>query len=376
MSEPPERARRPLQAETPPTLADALGVPLAVARKIVASVHRGEPLGAPIPTVSKDIIRKLHTGWSLPALEVVASQGSALDPFEKLLLRGLRADTFETVRIPLERAGRFSVCVSSQIGCALGCAFCATGRMGLVRNLEAWEIVEQVRLVRAGLPPGGRVHGVVFQGMGEPLANLGRVLAAIRVMTEPSALAIDARNVTVCTSGLPSGILQLATEAPRVRLGLSIFSARPTVRRSLMPITEAHPLAEVLAAAAEHAKQTGLAPMWAVTPIRGKNHAEDDARALGEALRAFVEASGVRPRVTLVPYNAEGPRDPFERLTQAEESAFFEALRRHGVFAHRRYSGGSDIGAACGQLRTNATPRRNQAAADDASARRPAEPHG
>src|SRR6185437_11861584 len=102
----------------------------------------------------------------------------------------------ETVRIPLETRGRFSVCVSSQVGCALACAFCATGRMGLKRNLETWEIIEQVRIVKRGLrelDPRSRVHGVVFQGMGEPMANLDRVLAAIDVMMAPSALAIDAR---------------------------------------------------------------------------------------------------------------------------------------------------------------------------------------
>src|SRR6202034_685459 len=113
--------------------------------------------------------------------------------------RGQR-QVVETVRIPLERAGRFSVCVSSQIGCALACAFCATGRLGLRRNLETWEIVEQVRVVRRELELGrGRVRGVFSKGRGEPMANLDRVLAAIEIMSEPSALAIDARAITVCT---------------------------------------------------------------------------------------------------------------------------------------------------------------------------------
>jgi 23S rRNA (adenine2503-C2)-methyltransferase len=205
------------------------------------------------------------------------------------------------VRIPLERAGRFSACVSSQAGCALACTFCATGRAGLTRNLETWEIVEQVRMVRATLRGQGRVHGVVFQGMGEPLSNVERVIDAIRVMCDPCALAIDARAMTVCTSGLPSGIRRLAREVPKVRLGLSIASARRAVRRSLMPIDEAHPLEAVLEAVEEHARTTGLAPMWAVTPLAGVNDTDDDARALAELVRGFERRAGVRPRVSIVP---------------------------------------------------------------------------
>jgi 23S rRNA (adenine2503-C2)-methyltransferase len=255
----------------------------------------------------------------------------------------------EAVRIPLERPGRFTACVSSQAGCALACAFCATGRLGLSRNLEVWEIVEQVRVVRATLGPGERVHGVVFQGMGEPLANVERVIAAIRVLNDPSALAIDSRAITVCTSGLPSGIRQLAREVPKVRLGLSIGSARRDVRRRLMPIDAAHSLDDVVEAVAEHARASGLAPMWAVTPLAGVNDTEEDAAALARLIRDFEQATGVRPRLSVVPYNAidEGDRDPFAR---GDVHLFVERLVAHGVKPHLRYSGGSDVAAACGQL--------------------------
>src|SRR5205085_3533399 len=131
----------------------------------------------------------------VPRLEVVSERRSAVDPFVKYVLRAGDGSVLETVRIPLERAGRYSVCVSSQVGCALACAFCATGRMGLQRNLETWEIVEQVREVRRTLREGERVHGVVFQGMGEPLANLDRVLQAIAVLTDPCARPVDARAI-------------------------------------------------------------------------------------------------------------------------------------------------------------------------------------
>jgi 23S rRNA (adenine2503-C2)-methyltransferase len=248
------------------------------------------------------------------------------------------------VRIPLENPNRFTVCVSSQVGCALGCAFCATGKLGLARNLEAWEIIEQVRVVRARLPHG-RVHGVVFQGMGEPLANLDAVLEAIAVCSEPSALGIDARAITVCTAGLPAGIRKLAEHAPRVRLGLSIHSALPERRRSIMPIARAHALADVIAACSDHARSTGLSPMWAITLLDGVNDSDDDARAIADLARAFAAETGRAPRLSIIAYNAIGPGDPFSRSSR--EGEFRAAL---GLPNHRRYSGGSDVAAACGQL--------------------------
>jgi len=340
----------PLQALTPDALARACGLQPAEARKVVAAVHRGEPIEAAqgVRRVALEAVRA--RGW-VPTLEVRTVCRSAIDPFVKLALATADGHVIETVRIPLERAGRYTACVSSQAGCALACAFCATGRMGLARNLETWEIVEQVRLIRGTLdsPRTQRVHGVVFQGMGEPLSNVERVIEAIRVMCDPSAMAIDARAMTVCTSGLPAGIRRLARELPKVRLGLSISSARPDVRRSLMPIDAAHPLDEVLDAAEEHARITGLAPMWAVTPLAGVNDTDDDARALAERLRRFTSMAGVRPRLSVVPYNAidVAGSDPFQR---GDVARFVASLAEHGVRAHLRYSGGSDVAAACGQL--------------------------
>jgi 23S rRNA (adenine2503-C2)-methyltransferase len=337
-----------LQALTPDALARELGVALADARKIVAAVHRGDALEG-LQGVRRTAVQAARERGHVPALEVRAMKRSALDPFVKMALATPDGHPIEAVRIPLERAGRFSACVSSQAGCALACGFCATGRMGLARNLATWEIVEQVRLVRGTLAPGERVHGVVFQGMGEPLANVERVIAAIRVFSDPCALAIDARAMTVCTSGLPSGIRQLAREVPKVRLGVSIFSARPDVRRRLMPITEAHALSDVIAAVEEHVRASGLAPMWAVTPLEGINDTDDDASALAELVRAFTARTSVRPRLSVVPYNAidVGGRDPYAR---GDVPAFVERLVARGLRPHVRYSGGADVAAACGQL--------------------------
>ncbi len=339
-----------LQAFTPEPLAEALGIDAAEARKIVSAVHRGrfDP-AAGIAGVRRVAMTAVRAQCHVPTLEVRAVRPSAVDPFVKLAIATGDGHVIEAVRIPLERAGRFSACVSSQAGCALACVFCATGRLGLARNLDVWEIVEQVRLLRATLGAGERIHGVVFQGMGEPLANVERVIAAIRVMNDPCALAIDARAITVCTSGLPTGIRQLAREVPKVRLGLSIGSARPAVRRRLMPIDAAHALEDVLAAVEEHALTTGLAPMWAVTPLADVNDTDDDAAALAAMVRRFAERTGVRPRLSVVPYNAidVAGSDPFQR---GDVSRFMERLGAHGVRPHLRYSGGGDVAAACGQL--------------------------
>jgi 23S rRNA (adenine2503-C2)-methyltransferase len=342
-----------LQGMTPGSLARAVpGLTDGEARRIVSAVHRDISLEQPMTGVRKVALELARASGSIPRLERKEETVSKVDPFVKVSLVTPSGDVVEAVRIPLEKPGRFTVCVSSQVGCALGCTFCATGRMGLRRNLETWEIVEQVRVVKKTLDPrrGERVRGVVFQGMGEPLANLDRVIEAIRVMTDPSALAIDTRAITVCTSGLPGGIERLAREVPRVRLAVSIGSARSDVRRRLMPIEGAHPLAEVMDACVVHARLTNLAPMWALTPLAGENDTLADARALSDLARDFVARTGLRPRISLIPYNPIGAGDPFVRSSELAEGVFREALRDAGIGTHKRYSGGADVNAGCGQL--------------------------
>jgi len=348
-----------LQAVTPEALVAAVPVvTLAEARKVVAMVHRGESVtaSAAVRRVAAEAVR---AAGHVPALVVEAEVASRVDPFVKYRLsRPGAAEAYEAVRIPLEVTGRYTVCVSSQVGCALACRFCATGRLGLIRNLEAWEIVEQVRVVRARLPraPASRIHGVVFQGMGEPMANLDAVLVAIAILSEPCAQGVDARAITVSTAGLPHGIRRLAAAAPNVRLAISLGSFDPGVRADLMPITRAHALADVLAACADHARATGLSPMWSWTLLDGVNDAPADAAALAEHVLAFTAATGRRPRLSLIPYNPTGAGDPFRRSPPAREQAFRAVLADAGLASHKRYSGGGDVAAACGQLAAGPSP--------------------
>jgi 23S rRNA (adenine2503-C2)-methyltransferase len=344
-----------LQGMTPAGLVEAVeGVPIEEARRIVGAIHRHGDLSRPVRGVRRSTLDRVRATGTVPSLALRATHYSGLDPFVKYSLESHDGAAVETVRIPLERAGRFSVCVSSQAGCGLGCSFCATGRMGLRRNLHAWEIVEQVRVVRATLDLRSRqrVHGLVFQGMGEPLANLDNVIQAIRVACEPSGLAIDGRCVTVSTAGLPAGIRRLARELPKVRLGLSIASPRHDVRAALMPITRAHPLDEVLDAAIEHTRITGLAPMWSYTLLQGVNDSDQEAHALAALARGFRSNTGLRPRLSIIAYNTIAPegRDPFSPSYAERERAFRNVLSHHGFPSHKRYSGGADVAAACGQL--------------------------
>lgn len=346
-----------LQAISPELLAARAHIDLTDARRIVSLVHRRGALPERSPaTIRRSALDAARAIGEVPGIEVAERRASAVDPFVKFSFRLPGGAEIETVRIPLEKPGRFSVCVSSQVGCALACSFCATGTMGLQRNLEVWEIVEQVRRVREdllasppALPEGARpkIHGVVFQGMGEPMANLDRVIEAIGVLGDPSAQAIDVRNITVCTAGIPSGIRRLAAEVPAARLGLSLGSARPGARRSLMPIDGAHPLSVVLEAAGEHARITGHAPMFAYTLLAGHNDADEDAAHLAGLVTGFAARHGVRPRLSLIPFNTfDGTT--FDR--SARLVAFRDALARGGAPAIVRYSGGGDVGAACGQL--------------------------
>jgi 23S rRNA (adenine2503-C2)-methyltransferase len=348
----PADARPALQALLPEELVkSAAGIELGEARKIIALVHRGEMLPERSPSeVRRRSLERVRAATRLPELELVARTPSAMDGFVKYALSAADGSVFETVKIPLEQPNRVTVCVSSQVGCALACAFCATGRLGLRRNLEPWEIIEQVRIVKRDLPPGARVHGVVFQGMGEPLANWPSVEQAARVMSESSAQAVDARNITVCTAGLPAGIRALGRALPNVRLALSIGSARPPLRRELIPLEARHPLETVLVAVGEHAQTTRLAPLFAYTLLAGKNDTDEDATALAKLVNEFAARFGKRPRVSLIPYNAIGPDDPFTRADEARHARFREMLIAAGVVPGRRYSGGADVAAACGQL--------------------------
>lgn len=285
--------------------------------------------------------------FAIPRLEIVARQRST-DGTEKFLFRLPEGQEIETVAIP--EGGRLTLCISSQAGCALQCAFCATGRMGFQRNLAAWEIAAQVREM-ALLDPPIRVTNVVFMGMGEPMMNWSAVDRALTILNSPQGLGIGARHITVSTVGVLPGIVALGERPEQFRLAISIHAPSDELRRELMPVNVKYPLADVLA----QAKLFDRRVTFEYVMLGGANDAPEHARqlaALARSCRAFVN---------LIPLH-EGGALEFKGSPPERISSFARALREAGVEVAIRKSRGKDIAAACGQLRVErlgrGAPRR------------------
>src|SRR5207249_3622575 len=183
------------------------------------------------------------------------------------------------------RRARHTLCISSQAGCAVGCPFCATGELGFERDLTTAEILDQVRSAIGRLHPGERLTNIVFMGMGEPLLNLDRVLESVAALNDRDRLGLGARHITVSTSGVVPGIRRLTALGPQFTLAISIHAARDALRDVLVPLNRRWPVAEVVAAARDHARATGRRISYEVTMISGVNDTDADARAMADLLR-------------------------------------------------------------------------------------------
>jgi 23S rRNA (adenine2503-C2)-methyltransferase len=236
---------------------------------------------------------------------------------------------------------KFVVCVSSQVGCAMGCEFCATGRLGFLRNLAAWEIVDQVIKIQADSPHP--VRGVVFMGMGEPMLNYDNVIQAAKIFSASYGLAIGGKAITISTAGVVPGIRRFTAEGHIYRLVISLNTADPDVRRRLMPVEKLHPLPELVAAMREYHEATGRRVLLAWTMMAGVNTRDEDAQMLADLTR------GLPIKLDLIDVN--DPTGRFRPPSHEELNAFRDALTaKLGVPVARRYSGGRDIHAACGML--------------------------
>jgi 23S rRNA (adenine2503-C2)-methyltransferase len=278
----------------------------------------------------------LDAEWPLGALSLGTRQESS-DGTVKYLWRLADGEAIESVLIP--DGQRRTLCISSQAGCPLQCSFCATGTMGLRRNLAAWEIAGQVRELL--LEPGGQTPtNVVFMGMGEPLLNWPGVGPALTILNHREGLGIGARHITVSTVGILPGLAELARRSEQFRLAISLHAPTSELRRTLMPIERKYRLSDVLAAARAFPRRVTLEYVL----IGGVNDREEDAAALA------VLAKGAGAMVNLLPLHPGGAgglsMSPKRRM-----HGFAASLRRRGVEAVLRRSRGLDIAAACGQLR-------------------------
>ena len=314
----------------------------AEARRILAHViahgREGFPTSRPVPRAVEEAVERLT---SRKKIEVVERATDPSDGFVKYLFRLHDGVLAEAVRIPLEASGKFTVCISSQAGCAMGCTFCATGRLGLIRNLEPWEIVAQWIAVRDEAP--GVVTGALFQGQGEPLHNYAAVMHAAEILAHPCGGRIAAKNITISTVGLVPQILRFARERQPYRLIVSLTSAVDERRRSLLPSASAWPVRELAEAVRTYQQSAGGRATIAWVILGGINTGVDEV----SALRALFD--GVPLRLNLIDVNDARP-DGFRRATDAELSAFRDELRTLGVPIVRRYSGGAARHAACGML--------------------------
>jgi len=279
--------------------------------------------------------------------EVVTVSGSQ-DTTRKLLLRLHDGEFIETVLIPAspalygEESDRRTLCVSSQVGCAYGCKFCASGLDGWKRHLSADEIVSQVLL--AEKISGERINNLVFMGMGEPMANYKNWLQAVSILNAPWGVGLGARKMTVSTSGLVPRIRDLADQPLQIRLAISLHGASDSVRSQIMPVNQKYPVAELMEACTYYSERKKQMITFEYILIEGVNDASSEAKLLAERAR------GLRAKINLIPYNTvEGL--PWKRPSEEVQEEFLSILRDRGIAATIRREKGHDIDAACGQLR-------------------------
>jgi 23S rRNA (adenine2503-C2)-methyltransferase len=318
---------------------------LSIRRLIAATVAQGihDPLiwgrEFQVPKRLRDAI-----AFPLPRLVLERSITSPVDGFQKLLFRTYEGLAIETVLIPLHKPGAVSVCLSSQVGCPMGCVFCATARMTQRRNLETWEIIDQLLQAREIVRrEGRRVTGAVFMGMGEPFLNYDRVLAAAELLRCPFGAAVAAQAITISTVGLVPEIDRFTLERRRFRLAISLGAATDAKREQLVPLAARTPVAEVMAAARRHSLARRDRVMLAYVCIGGVNVDESDARALADLI------GDTAVRLDLI--DVTDPTGRWHPPAPDEYRRFRDALACHlKQPVVRRYSGGADIEAACGTL--------------------------
>jgi 23S rRNA (adenine2503-C2)-methyltransferase len=285
--------------------------------------------------------------FSVYQSETIRVLGSR-DTTRKFLFRLNDGNLIETVLIPAspslygERSDRRTICISTQVGCAYGCKFCASGLEGFARNLRANEIVDQILAVEESA--GEKIDNIVFMGMGEPLANFDNVMRAITIINAEWGLGIGARHITVSTSGLAPQIRRLANDPLQIRLAVSLHGATDQVRDQIMPINRRYNIETLLAACNHYVSRKKQRLTFEYILIAGINDSDDQAHLLAN------HANRLAAKVNLIPYNTVESL-PWSRPSRNRQEKFLSILRKRGIAATLRREKGHDIDAACGQLR-------------------------
>ena len=339
----------------------SLGHPRFHARQIFQWIHkRGVTDPESMSDLSRDLRRELGDRFDIVTPEVLRREQSS-DGTTKFLLRLADGKQIESVFIPDTPAQTF--CISTQVGCAMRCAFCLTGRMGIDRNLTAGEIAGQVRVLARELGMLDTRFNIVLMGMGEPLHNYDATMKALRILADEHGLAVSPRRITLSTVGVLPALERLATEPVMPNLAISLHSTTEDQRDMLVPINRKYGLKELLDACRRFPLKRRERITFEYVMLDGVNDTPEDARRLVRLLH------GIRGKVNLLPLN-EAAGIPFERPSDDRVNRFARILADHGVTVSVRKSRGRDIRAACGQLITEsskaASPGRRLAALMDA----------
>ncbi|MCI8948778.1 MAG: 23S rRNA (adenine(2503)-C(2))-methyltransferase RlmN [Lachnospiraceae bacterium] len=327
-----------------------MGYPAFRARQVYQWLH--EKLAESFDEMTnlpKEMRRELSEAYYLKALQIVDIQISKIDGTRKYLFALGDGNIIESVWMKYKHGN--SVCISSQVGCRMGCRFCASTLDGLERNLLPWEMLDQVYRIQK--ETGERVSNVVVMGSGEPLDNYDNLVRFIRLLSGEGGLHISQRNITVSTCGIVPGIKRLSKEGLGVTLALSLHAPNDKVRETLMPIAKTYRLEEVLEACHEYFVQTGRRVTFEYSLVKGVNDTQKEARALGVLLK------GREGHVNLIPVNPIKERD-FKQSDQAAVCAFKILLEKTGINVTIRREMGRDINGACGQLRKRYLESQNQ----------------
>jgi 23S rRNA (adenine2503-C2)-methyltransferase len=311
------------------------------ARQLFAWIYRRGVVDLDAMTdLSRDLRATLTSEFALTTPAIVNREQST-DGTEKFLLRLADGRQIESVFIPDTPAMTF--CVSTQVGCAMACAFCLTGKMGLVRNLTAGEIVGQVRVLAHAVDLRDKAFNIVLMGMGEPLHNYDATIKALRILADEHGFALPPRRVTLSTVGLLPALERLAREPIMPNLAISLHAPTDALRGELVPLNKKYGIADVINACKRFPVRKRSRITFEYVLLAGVNDRPDDARKLARLL------NGVKSKVNLIPLNA-APGIPFERPSDAAIDQFAKILADRGVSVSVRKSRGRDIRAACGQL--------------------------
>jgi 23S rRNA (adenine2503-C2)-methyltransferase len=314
-----------------------------ISNQIQSYIFRYNDFPNNLPGISPAFLNRLSNNIVVPHLGIIDKKESPTDHFTKYLFSSEDSLFFEAVRIPVFNKPKKSyvICVSSQIGCAMGCSFCETGKMGFIRNLSAWEIIDQFIIIRndSHYP----INNIVFMGMGEPFDNYDQVINACRILSESCVSAISAKSITISTVGINPGLDKFIETEKSIRLIYSLSSAISDKRASIIPIERKYPFSEITSLLRKYHLISRKRITLAWTMISGFNTGEDEALALSSIMQ------GIPIKIDLIDVN--DPSEQFRPPSDRERNNFIDYLRKHvGMPVARRYSGGQDIHAGCGML--------------------------